>query len=106
MARFYTGAVTLPSDGSPVALCPAGEAGALVANPPGGADIWVGGPDVTPDTGLPVASGETLLIPGTRPPASWPVAEVEAAPPVLYACASRGLAGSREVRWLSTQPAP
>jgi hypothetical protein len=106
MARYYSGLVTLPADGSAVPVCRAGEAGVLVHNEPAGsAAVYLGGPDVTPATGLELDPGTTDLVPGALALRA-PVVPAPADDPVLvlYACTDPGKAAT--LSWLSVLPPP
>lgn len=99
MAQYYSGQVNVPAGGAAVPVCSAGTGGCLISNA-GNKGVYVGGPDVTPDTGLLLESGSMTLIPGgiSVPP---PVIGAEPpAPLLLYACSVT----AQKLTWMSGQP--
>jgi len=106
VARYWTGTVTLPTDGSAVPVCRVGAAGCVIYDPTSaGVQVYVGGPDVTSGQGLPVVSAGTTFIPGgvaLLPPVV--PASTEDASLVLYACTAPGKTST--VSWLSVLPPP
>lgn len=105
MARYYSGAVTVPASGAAVPVCNVGVIGCILNDPTSaGTQIWVGGPDVTPGHGLPVQSAGSTTIPGMAVQRSAPVvpAEPDDPPATLYACTDAGK--NATVYWLSSLP--
>ena len=49
--RYYSGVVAVPATGQATPVCTVGPAGCMIV--PDSA-VYIGGPDVTPSTGLPV----------------------------------------------------
>jgi hypothetical protein len=102
MAQYYTGSVALPGGGAAEPICRVGPHGCLVVDTTGGGGgTYVGGPDVTTGTGIPLTTGTVTFIPGAMG-FGGPVAPADPShpAPVLYACS----AGSDTVNWLSMLP--
>jgi hypothetical protein len=100
MARYYTGQVPLPAGGAAVPVCRVGPNGCIVYDQAGGGTTYVGGPDVTTATGLPLATGNNF-IPGAYG-FGQPVipADPSHPAPVLYACSAQ----ADTLTWLSMLP--
>lgn len=90
MSQYYTGQVDMPSDGSAVPVCSVGPSGIIVSTSAQG-QVYVGGSDVTPSTGLPIQSNNSTFIPG------------HGERPILYACEAPGQQNEK-IAWMSTDP--
>jgi hypothetical protein len=102
--QYYTGTVAVPASGAAVPVCRVGPGGCLVIDTTGGGgSTFVGGPDVTPATGMPITTGATAptFIPGIVPVSSPPYPPAPEDPaPTLYACSAQ----ADTVMWLSSLP--